>query len=197
MLDAACPGEVFTSPVPDQILAATKAVDGGAGVVHIVKNYTGDVMNFQMAAELAADEGIRSRPCWSTTTSRWRTRRGRRAAGAPARRFVEKIAGALAEEGAALADVAAVGERVNERLRSVRRRADRLHHAGRRQARLRPARGRDRGRRRHPRRARPPPGEARPGQGDRAIALDAILAEQPLAAGDARSSWSTAWAAPR
>src|SRR3954466_15436367 len=56
MLDAACPGEVFTSPVPEQMLAATKAVDGGAGVVHIVKNYTGDVMNFDMAAELAAAE---------------------------------------------------------------------------------------------------------------------------------------------
>ncbi|MGQ0519642.1 MAG: dihydroxyacetone kinase subunit DhaK, partial [Actinomycetota bacterium] len=53
MLDAACPGEVFTSPTPDQILAATLAVDGGAGVLHIVKNYTGDVMNFEMAAELA------------------------------------------------------------------------------------------------------------------------------------------------
>src|SRR4029453_16799814 len=59
MLDAAAPGEVFTSPVPDQILAATKAVDGGAGVIHIVKNYTGDVMNFQMAAELAGDDGLR------------------------------------------------------------------------------------------------------------------------------------------
>src|SRR5438094_8631317 len=58
MLDAACPGAVFTSPVPDQMLAATKAVDGGAGVVHIVKNYTGDVMNFKLAAEDAADEGI-------------------------------------------------------------------------------------------------------------------------------------------
>src|SRR2546425_4742105 len=57
MLDAACPGAVFTSPVPDQMLAATKAVDGGAGVVHIVKNYTGDVMNFRLAAELAEDEG--------------------------------------------------------------------------------------------------------------------------------------------
>ncbi|HUH20989.1 MAG TPA: dihydroxyacetone kinase subunit DhaK, partial [Gaiellaceae bacterium] len=56
MLDAACPGEVFTSPTPDQMLEATKAVDGGAGVVHIVKNYTGDVMNFEMAAELAAAE---------------------------------------------------------------------------------------------------------------------------------------------
>src|SRR3954453_4222633 len=58
MLDAACPGEVFPSPVPDQVTAATKAVDGGAGVVHIVKNYTGDVMNFKLAAEDAADEGI-------------------------------------------------------------------------------------------------------------------------------------------
>src|SRR5437588_11671388 len=58
MLDAACPGEVFTSPVPDQIPGATKAVDGGAGVVHVVKNYTGDVMNFKLAAELAEDEGI-------------------------------------------------------------------------------------------------------------------------------------------
>src|SRR5258708_38531002 len=59
MLDAACPGAVFTSPVPDQMLAATKAVDGGAGVIHIVKNYTGDVMNFKLAAELAEDEGIK------------------------------------------------------------------------------------------------------------------------------------------
>src|SRR5213594_1499662 len=58
MLDAACPGAVFTSPVPDQMLAATKAVNGGAGVLHIVKNYTGDVLNFQMAAELAQAEGI-------------------------------------------------------------------------------------------------------------------------------------------
>ena len=58
MLDAALPGEVFTSPTPDQMLAATKAVDGGAGVVHIVKNYTGDVLNFEMAAELAQGEGI-------------------------------------------------------------------------------------------------------------------------------------------
>ena len=58
MLDAACPGEVFTSPVPDQMLQATRAVDGGAGVLHIVKNYTGDVLNFRMAAELAADEDI-------------------------------------------------------------------------------------------------------------------------------------------
>jgi phosphoenolpyruvate---glycerone phosphotransferase subunit DhaK len=58
MLDAACPGAVFTSPVPDQMLAATKAVDGGAGVLHIVKNYTGDIMNFELAAELARAEGL-------------------------------------------------------------------------------------------------------------------------------------------
>src|SRR5919108_3086240 len=58
MLDAACPGEVFTSPVPDQMEAATQAVDGGAGVVHIVKNYTGDVMNFEMAADLAKSGGV-------------------------------------------------------------------------------------------------------------------------------------------
>src|SRR5512141_3048553 len=61
MLDAACPGAVFTSPVPDQMLAATKAVDGGAGVLHIVKNYTGDIMNFELAAQLAEAEGIQVR----------------------------------------------------------------------------------------------------------------------------------------
>src|SRR5579864_83225 len=59
MLDAACPGAVFTSPVPDQMLAATRAVDGGAGVLHVVKNYTGDVLNFKLAAEDAADEGVK------------------------------------------------------------------------------------------------------------------------------------------
>src|SRR5689334_13924399 len=58
MLDAACPGAVFTSPVPDQMLAATRAVNGGSGVLHIIKNYTGDVLNFEMAAELADAEGI-------------------------------------------------------------------------------------------------------------------------------------------
>src|SRR5690349_12346208 len=58
MLDAACPGAIFTSPVPEQVLAAARAVDGGAGVLQIVKNYTGDVMNFEMAAELAQAEGI-------------------------------------------------------------------------------------------------------------------------------------------
>lgn len=58
MLDAACPGAVFTSPTPDQMFEATKAVDGGVGVLYIVKNYTGDIMNFDMAAELAQAEGV-------------------------------------------------------------------------------------------------------------------------------------------
>jgi dihydroxyacetone kinase-like protein len=104
MLDAACPGEVFTSPVPDQMLAATKAVSGGAGVLHIVKNYTGDVLNFQMAAELAADEGIEVTSVVvnddvAVQDSLYAA--GRRGVGATV--FVEKIAEALAERGAPLA----------------------------------------------------------------------------------------------
>ncbi|MEV4280484.1 dihydroxyacetone kinase subunit DhaK [Actinoplanes xinjiangensis] len=114
MLDAACPGEVFTSPVPDQILAATKAVDGGAGVVHVVKNYTGDVMNFRMAAELGADEGITVETVLvdddvAVEDSTWTA--GRRGTGATL--LVEKIAGALAEEGGKLGEVAAIGREVN------------------------------------------------------------------------------------
>jgi phosphoenolpyruvate---glycerone phosphotransferase subunit DhaK len=119
MLDAACPGEVFTSPVPDQMLAATKAVNGGAGVLHVVKNYTGDVLNFQMAAELAEDEGIEVVPVVinddvAVEDSLYTA--GRRGTGATV--FVEKIAGALAEEGADLAAVAAVAREVNDRTRS-------------------------------------------------------------------------------
>jgi dihydroxyacetone kinase-like protein len=119
MLDAACPGEVFTSPVPDQVLEATKAVHGGAGVLHIVKNYTGDVLNFQMAAELAADEGIEVASVIvnddvAVQDSLYTA--GRRGVGATV--FAEKIAGALAEEGADLAAVAAVAAEVNERSRS-------------------------------------------------------------------------------
>jgi dihydroxyacetone kinase-like protein len=119
MLDAACPGEVFTSPVPDQMLAATRAVNGGAGVLHIVKNYTGDVLNFQMAAELASDEAIEVVSVIvdddvAVQDSLYTA--GRRGVGATV--FVEKIAGALAEEGAGLAAVAAVAREVNERSRS-------------------------------------------------------------------------------
>ena len=119
MLDAACPGEVFTSPVPDQMLAATKAVDGGAGVVHIVKNYTGDVMNFKLAAEDAADEGIEVESVLvdddvAVEDSLYTA--GRRGVGATV--LLEKISGAAAQRGDAVDAVAAVARRVNERARS-------------------------------------------------------------------------------
>jgi dihydroxyacetone kinase-like protein len=119
MLNAACAGEVFTSPVPDQMLAATKAVNGGVGVVHLVKNYTGDVLNFQMAAELAEDEGIEVASVLinddvAVQDSLYTA--GRRGTGATV--FAEKIAGALAERGGSLAEVAAVAAEVNERSRS-------------------------------------------------------------------------------
>jgi dihydroxyacetone kinase-like protein len=119
MLDAACAGEVFTSPVPDQMLVATKAVNGGAGVLHLVKNYTGDILNFRMAAELADDEGIEVASVVinddvAVQDSLYTA--GRRGVGATV--FVEKIAGALAERNAPLAQVAAVAAEVNERSRS-------------------------------------------------------------------------------
>ncbi|PYC73550.1 dihydroxyacetone kinase subunit DhaK [Streptomyces tateyamensis] len=119
MLDAACPGEIFTSPVPDQMLAAVKAVHGGAGVVFVVKNYTGDVLNFELAAELAADEGIEVRTVLvdddvAVKDSTWTA--GRRGTGATV--VVEKVAGALAERGADAAAVASVGQRANAASRS-------------------------------------------------------------------------------
>ena len=119
MLDAACPGEVFTSPVPDQMVRAAAAVDSGKGVLFVVKNYTGDVLNFDMAAELAEDEGIQVARVLvdddvavsdSTHTA------GRRGTGATL--FVEKIAGAAAEEGAPLERVEAIARRVNASSRS-------------------------------------------------------------------------------
>ena len=119
MLDAACPGEVFTSPTPDQMLAATKAVDGGAGVLHIVKNYTGDVMNFKLAAELADDDGIKVESVLTNDDvavedSLWTA--GRRGVGVTV--ILEKIAGAKAEAGGSLAAVSSVATRVNDRGRS-------------------------------------------------------------------------------
>src|SRR5207247_4861490 len=119
MLDAACPGEVFTSPVPDQVLAATLAVDGGAGVLHIVKNYTGDVMNFKLAAELAEDEDIRVESVLTNDDvavedSTWTA--GRRGTGVTV--LVEKIAGAKAEAGGSLAEVAGIARKVNAQGRS-------------------------------------------------------------------------------
>jgi dihydroxyacetone kinase-like protein len=120
MLDAACAGAIFTSPVPDQMLAATKAVDGGAGVLHIVKNYSGDVMNFEMAAELAQAEGIEvaavvTNDDVAVQDSLYTT--GRRGVGVTV--LVEKIAGARAEEGAPLQAVAEVARLVNENGRSM------------------------------------------------------------------------------
>jgi dihydroxyacetone kinase-like protein len=119
MLDAACPGEIFTSPVPDQILAAARAVNGGAGVLFVVKNYTGDVMNFQLAAELAAEENITVRSVLvnddvAVTDSTWTA--GRRGTGSTV--FVEKIAGALADRGTDLDKVAEMAEKVNAASRS-------------------------------------------------------------------------------
>jgi len=121
MLDAACAGEVFTSPVPDQMTAATKGVDGGAGVLHIVKNYTGDVMNFEMAAELVAaesgtevvsvvvDDDVAVQDSLYTA--------GRRGVGATV--LLEKLAGAAAEQGRPLAEVADIARRVNGQARSM------------------------------------------------------------------------------
>jgi phosphoenolpyruvate---glycerone phosphotransferase subunit DhaK len=119
MLDAACPGEVFTSPVPDQMLAATKAVDGGAGVVHIVKNYTGDVLNFKMAADEAGEDGIKVDAVVidddvAVQDSLYTA--GRRGVGATV--LAEKIAGAAAERGDDLAAVAGFVRQVNSRARS-------------------------------------------------------------------------------
>jgi dihydroxyacetone kinase-like protein len=119
MLDAACPGEVFTSPVPEQMLAATKAVDAGAGVIHIVKNYTGDVMNFKLAAEDAADEGIAVESVLvdddvAVQDSLYTA--GRRGVGATV--LLEKIAGASAERGDDLNTVTTIARRVNDRARS-------------------------------------------------------------------------------
>ncbi|MFE8936199.1 dihydroxyacetone kinase subunit DhaK [Streptomyces sp. NPDC007872] len=119
MLAAACPGEVFTSPVPDQMVRAAAAVDSGAGVLFVVKNYTGDVLNFGMAAELAEDEGIQVAKVLVNddvaVTDSLHTA-GRRGTGATL--FVEKIAGAAAEEGAPLERVESIARRVNERSRS-------------------------------------------------------------------------------
>ncbi|WP_327357912.1 dihydroxyacetone kinase subunit DhaK [Streptomyces sp. NBC_01304] len=119
MLDAAVSGPVFTSPVPDRILEATRAGDSGAGVVHIISNYTGDVLNFLMAAEEAEDEGIKSAQVIvadDVAVKADGTNAGRRGTGAVL--LVERLAGALAETGASLAEVAALGQRTNDMSRS-------------------------------------------------------------------------------
>jgi dihydroxyacetone kinase-like protein len=114
MLDAACPGEVFTSPTPDQMLEATKAVNGGAGVLHIVKNYTGDVMNFEMAAEMAQMEGIEVASVVidddvAVQDSLYTA--GRRGVGTTV--LAEKLCGAAAEQGRSLQEVADLCRKVN------------------------------------------------------------------------------------
>ncbi|MGI8574820.1 MAG: dihydroxyacetone kinase subunit DhaK [Egibacteraceae bacterium] len=122
MLDAACPGAVFTSPVPDQMQAATAAVDGGAGVLHIVKNYTGDVANFEMAAEMAEMEGddtrVRSVVIDDDVAVKDSTyTAGRRGVGGTV--LAEKLCGAAAERGDDLDAVADLCERVNANVRSM------------------------------------------------------------------------------
>lgn len=120
MLDAACPGEVFTSPTPDQMLAATKAVNGGAGVVHIVKNYTGDILNFEMAADLAREEGMEVESVVidddvAVQDSLYTA--GRRGVGTTV--LAEKICGAAAEQRRSLAEVADLCRKVNANGRSM------------------------------------------------------------------------------
>jgi dihydroxyacetone kinase-like protein len=120
MLDAACPGEVFTSPTPDQMAEATKAVNGGAGVIHIVKNYTGDVMNFDMAAELTGAEGIEVETVLTNDDVAVEDSlytAGRRGVGITV--IVEKICGGAADDGRSLAEVAELGRRVNANGRSM------------------------------------------------------------------------------
>ena len=111
MLDAACPGEVFTSPTPDQMLAAAEAVDGGAGVLFIVKNYSGDVMNFEMAAEMMAGENGTVLTNDDVAVEDSLYTQGRRGVAGTA--VVEKIVGAAAERGNDLAACKALGDRVN------------------------------------------------------------------------------------
>jgi dihydroxyacetone kinase-like protein len=120
MLDAACPGEVFTSPTPDQMAEATKAVNGGAGVLHIVKNYTGDVMNFEMAADLGQAEGVEVESVVTNDDVAVQDSlytAGRRGVGITV--IAEKICGAAAEERQSLTQVAEVCRRVNTEGRSM------------------------------------------------------------------------------
>lgn len=117
MLDAACPGQVFTSPTPDQMLAAAAAVDRGKGVLFIVKNYAGDVMNFQMAAEMM------QQPCATVLVNDdvavERSTHGTGRRGVAGTLIVEKLVGAAAEAGASLEQCKVLGDRVNSRTASM------------------------------------------------------------------------------
>ena len=111
MLDAACPGQIFTSPTPDQMMAAAEAVDNGAGVLFIVKNYAGDVMNFEIAAEMFDGESASILVCDDVSLPADHST-GRR--GVAGTLIIEKIVGAAAETGATLAECQTLGERVNK-----------------------------------------------------------------------------------
>ncbi len=120
MLDAACPGAVFTSPTPDQMFEASKAVDGGAGILHIVKNYTGDVMNFDLAADMLKAEGIDVQSVLTdddvaVENSLWTA--GRRGVGLTV--ILEKLLGAAAEQKATLAEIKTLGDRIRNSGRSM------------------------------------------------------------------------------
>lgn len=120
MLDAACPGEVFTSPTPDQILEAARQVNGGAGILNIVKNYSGDVMNFEMAVELAHSEGIRVLNILiddDVAVKDSLYTQGRRGVGTTV--LAEKICGAAAEQGYDLSRLADLCRKVNLNGRSM------------------------------------------------------------------------------
>jgi phosphoenolpyruvate---glycerone phosphotransferase subunit DhaK len=117
MLDAACPGQVFTSPTPDLILAAAEAADTGAGVLFIVKNYEGDVMNFDMAREMSEKPIATVMTCDDVAVETSTFSTGRR--GVAGTLIVEKILGAAAEEGRDLAELKVLGDRVNAATRSI------------------------------------------------------------------------------
>jgi dihydroxyacetone kinase-like protein len=120
MLDAACPGHVFTSPTPDQMFEASKAVNSGAGILHIVKNYTGDVMNFDLAADMLREEKIEVASVLTdddvaVQDSLWTA--GRRGVGLTV--LMEKLLGAAAEKGAKLAELKALGDTIRATGRSM------------------------------------------------------------------------------
>jgi dihydroxyacetone kinase-like protein len=120
MLDAACPGAIFTSPTPDQVLAAMRAIDGGAGILQIVKNYTGDILNFDLATELAIAEGLEVRTVViddDVAVENSLYTAGRRGVGCTV--LAERICGAAAEEGQSLARIALLGRRVRDEGRSM------------------------------------------------------------------------------
>ncbi len=197
MLDAACPGEVFTSPTPDQMYEATKAVDGGAGVLHIVKNYTGDILNFEMAADLAKGEGIEveavvtdddvavqdslytagRRGVGITVLAREDRRGGRRGGQGPRHR----------------ARALPPGERRGPQHGHG---AHLLHGAGGGQAHVRAGRRRDGDRHRHPRRARSRAHEARVRRATSCGRLAGPVMRRPARSPPATGCWpsSTAWA---